>query len=158
MWQGFRRVLFRSLGHKQLQQKPFEKLDPSLTEGDVTNGVVHFINKHGLIVELDCGAVGFVHKSELDWNSAVTLDSFSKGKQVTVMIMTIDREKEKLFFSIKQAQIDPWLEIDRYVSIGQRVKGKVNRILAFGVVVDIYQWDNCLLHRSDMAYHTSVHR
>ena len=141
-----------SLGYKQLKEKPFNLLDPSFKEGTITTGKIDTIFKYGLIVMMDCGAIGFIHKSELDWNTEKTINNFNEGERIRFKIISIDPIKERIFLSIKQLEVEPWEEIEKYIQIGSNVEGKVIKILSFGLHIEILNKINCLFHHTDMEH------
>lgn len=96
-----------SLGLKQLEQKPWESFEKNSKEGDLVSGTICNITDYGIFIMLPCGVQGFVHKTELSWNTEITPKLFQKGDLIISKIISIDWGKEKLLLSIKRTQQDP---------------------------------------------------
>ena len=130
--------------------RPFEKLNRRLKVGKITNGRVSSINRFGLVIQLDCGAEGFVYLEELDYDSSVKVEHFNINERVNVLIIGIDPSQERIDLSIKRTQKDPWLEIDRYVTVGRNEEAIVSKILYNGIVIEIRNKIKGILYLSNM--------
>lgn len=141
-----------SLGFKQLTQKPWERFDRNTKEGDIITGTVCNIMDYGVFVKLPCGVQGFIHKSELAWDSQFSTKDFSKGQQLTTKIIKIDWEQEKLLLSLKQMTSDPWNSIDEKITVGNIVDVTIKNITNFGIFVKIVDGIEGLIHVSELSW------
>lgn len=147
-----------SLGLKQLTQKPWERFDKNLKEGDLVSGTICNIADYGIFIMLPCGVQGLVHRTELSWDTTVTSKSFQKGDTIISKIIKIDWEKEKLLLSIKQTQQDPWTNIKDKYSIGDIIDTTVINIKNFGLFVKIDQGIEGLIHVSELSWTDKIQK
>lgn len=141
-----------SLGFKQLTQKPWERFDRNTKEGDIITGTVCNIMDYGIFVKLPCGVQGFVHKSELAWNTQISSKDFYRGQQLTTKIIKIDWEQEKLLLSLKQMTSDPWSSIDEKIAVGNIVDVIIKNFTNFGIFVKIVDGIEGLIHVSELSW------
>ncbi len=119
--------------------------------GQVKKGVVTSIADFGAFVDVN-GVDGLVHISELSWNHVKhPSEVVVVNQEVDVEILDIDYEKQRLSLGLKQTQKDPWLERIKKYSIKDIVKGKVTRIVKFGLFVQIEEDLEGLVHISEMS-------
>jgi small subunit ribosomal protein S1 len=102
---------------------------------------------------VDVGGVdGLVHISELSWNHVKhPSEVVTVNQEVDVEILDIDYEKQRLSLGLKQTQKDPWLERIKKYSVKGIVKGKVTRIVKFGLFVQIEEDLEGLVHISELS-------
>jgi len=107
-----------------------------LTLGEVVEGEVSGIVDFGIFLKFGDGLEGLVHISELAWSRIDhPKDLFKVGQKVKAQIISIDRDRISL--SIKRLQADPWAESIKKYQVGQTVKGKVTKIVPYGVFVEL---------------------
>jgi small subunit ribosomal protein S1 len=143
-----------SLGLKQLQDHPWDKIGDQYEEGDVVEGKVVSITNYGAFVEIEKGIEGLVHISEMSWTRHIEHPSqmVSLGQVVDVKILNIDQEERKISLGMKQLEPDPWEGIsDRYPA-GTVLTGTVRNITNFGVFVEIEPGIDGLVHVSDLSW------
>jgi small subunit ribosomal protein S1 len=143
-----------SLGLKQLQDHPWEKIGDKYEEGDVVEGKVVSITNYGAFVEIEKGIEGLVHISEMSWTRHIEHPSqmVSLGQVVDVKILNIDQDERKISLGMKQLEPDPWEGIsDRYPA-GTVLTGTVRNITNFGVFVEIEPGIDGLVHVSDLSW------
>ncbi|MBF1545304.1 MAG: S1 RNA-binding domain-containing protein [Prevotella salivae] len=141
-----------SLGLKQLTQKPWERFDRNIKEGDIVTGPVCNIMDFGVFLKLSCGIQGFIHKSELAWDTHISSKDFSIGQTLTAKIIKIDWEQEKLLLSLKQMTSDPWSSIDEKIAVGNIVDVTIKSFTNFGVFVKIVDGIEGLIHVSELSW------
>lgn len=123
----------------------------TLQKGQVRPGVVSSIVNFGAFVDLG-GVDGLVHVSELSWkhidhpNEVVTV-----GDEVTVEVLDVDMDRERVSLSLKATQEDPWQHFARTHVIGQIVPGKVTKLVPFGAFVRVEDGIEGLVHISELA-------
>lgn len=104
--------------------------------GDMVTGEVTGIVDFGIFIKFGDGLEGLVHISELSWNRVEhPKDHFKVGQTVTAQIISVDRNRISL--SIKRLTPDPWLDLIKKYEVGQKVRGKVVRLMPFGAFVEI---------------------
>ena len=122
-----------------------------LQKGQVRKGVVSSIVNFGAFVDLG-GVDGLVHVSELSWkhidhpSEVVTV-----GDEVTVEVLDVDLDRERVSLSLKATQEDPWRVFARTHAIGQIVPGKVTKLVPFGAFVRVEEGIEGLVHISELA-------
>jgi len=119
--------------------------------GQVRKGAVTSIADFGAFVDVD-GIDGLVHISELSWNHVKhPSEIVSADQEVDVEILDIDYDKQRLSLGLKQTQKDPWLEKIKKYSVKEILKGKVTRIVKFGLFVQINEDLEGLVHISELS-------
>ncbi len=123
----------------------------SIEIGQIRDGVITSIADFGAFVDVD-GIDGLIHISELSWNHVKHPSEVIKvNDAVSVEVLDIDREKQRLSLGLKQTQKDPWLEKIKKFKIKDVATGKVTRIVKFGLFVQIEQGMEGLVHISELA-------
>jgi len=122
-----------------------------LAKGQIRNGVVSSIVNFGAFVDLG-GVDGLVHVSELSWKH---IDHPSEvvevGQEVTVEVLDVDMDRERVSLSLKSTQEDPWQHFARTHAISQVVPGKVTKLVPFGAFVRVEEGIEGLVHISELA-------
>jgi small subunit ribosomal protein S1 len=144
-------VLSRRAWLEQTQSEVRSDFLNRLAKGQVRNGVVSSIVNFGAFVDLG-GVDGLVHVSELSWKH---IDHPSEvvevGQEVTVEVLDIDLDRERVSLSLKATQEDPWRQFARTHAIGQVVPGKVTKLVPFGAFVRVQDGIEGLVHISELA-------
>jgi len=123
----------------------------SMEIGQIKKGIITSIADFGAFVDVD-GVDGLVHISELSWNHVKhPSEVVNVNQEVDVEILGIDYEKQRLSLGLKQTQKDPWLERIKDYSVKDVVKGKVTRIVKFGLFVQIEEGLQGLVHISELS-------
>ena len=144
-----------SLGMKQLEENPYEKVVETYPPGTVVEGVIRNIADFGVFVELEPGIDGLVHITDLSWTQRVRHPSelYKKGDQVKAMVLNIDNtgEKPKISLGIKQLQQDPWDRIPYDYPIGKIIEVKILKLADFGAFAEIEPGIEGLIHISEIT-------
>jgi small subunit ribosomal protein S1 len=144
-------VLSRRAWLEQTQSEVRSEFLNQLQKGQVRKGVVSSIVNFGAFVDLG-GVDGLVHVSELSWKH---IDHPSEvvevGQEVTVEVLDVDMERERVSLSLKATQEDPWRQFARTHAIGQIVPGKVTKLVPFGAFVRVDEGIEGLVHISELA-------
>jgi len=144
-------VLSRRAWLEQTQSEVRSTFLQTLQKGQVRSGVVSSIVNFGAFVDLG-GVDGLVHVSELSWKH---IDHPSEvvevGKEVTVEVLDVDMDRERVSLSLKATQEDPWQQFARTHQIGQVVPGKVTKLVPFGAFVRVDEGIEGLVHISELA-------
>jgi small subunit ribosomal protein S1 len=144
-----------SLGMKQLEENPYEKVVEKYPPGTVVQGIIRNIADFGVFVELEPGIDGLVHITDLSWTQRVRHPSelFKKGDEVQAMVLNIDNsgEKPKISLGIKQLQQDPWDRIPYDYPIGKIIEVKILKLAEFGAFAEIEPGIEGLVHISEIT-------
>ncbi len=144
-------VLSRRAWLEQTQSETRHNFLNTLLKGQVREGVVSSIVNFGAFVDLG-GVDGLVHVSELSWKH---IDHPSEvvevGDKVTVEVLDVDMDRERVSLSLKATQEDPWQHFARTNGIGQVVPGKVTKLVPFGAFVRVDDGIEGLVHISELA-------
>jgi len=144
-------VLSRRAWLEQTQSEVRQNFLNELAKGQVRKGVVSSIVNFGAFVDLG-GVDGLVHVSELSWKH---IDHPSEvvavGDEVTVEVLSVELDRERVSLSLKSTQEDPWQAFARLHQIGQIVPGKVTKLVPFGAFVRVEDGIEGLVHISELA-------
>ncbi|REF34723.1 30S ribosomal protein S1 [Thermasporomyces composti] len=144
-------VLSRRAWLEQTQSEVRQNFLHQLQKGQIRKGVVSSIVNFGAFVDLG-GVDGLVHVSELSWKH---IDHPSEvvevGQEVTVEVLDVDLDRERVSLSLKSTQEDPWQQFARMHQIGQIVPGKVTKLVPFGAFVRVEDGIEGLVHISELA-------
>jgi small subunit ribosomal protein S1 len=143
-----------SLGIKQLSSNPWDEVEKLYPLNSVLTGKISSITEYGLFVEIAAGVEGLVHISEVSWTERITNlhRHFQVGKEVQVVVITLDKQNRRMSLSIKQLTQDPWKTITEKYKAGDRISGKVSNVTDFGVFVELSDGIDGLVHVSDISW------
>jgi small subunit ribosomal protein S1 len=143
-----------SLGMKQTQQNPWEKVAADYPPGAVVKGVVRNLTNYGAFIEIDDGIDGLLHVTDMSWTRKVTHPSemVEKGQEIECKVLSVDQQRRRIALGLKQMQEDPWTtDIPSRYKPGDIVKGTVTKITNFGVFVGLEDGLEGLLHISELS-------
>ncbi|WP_150462996.1 30S ribosomal protein S1 [Nesterenkonia ebinurensis] len=144
-------VLSRRAWLEQTQSEVRSTFLNKLERGQVRNGVVSSIVNFGAFVDLG-GVDGLVHVSELSWKHIDhPQEVVAVGDEVTVEVLEVDMDRERVSLSLKATQEDPWQTFARTHALGQIVPGKVTKLVPFGAFVRVEDGIEGLVHISELA-------
>ena len=144
-------VLSRRALLEQTQSESRSTFLNNLQKGQVRKGVVSSIVNFGAFVDLG-GVDGLVHVSELSWKHIEHASEVVEvGQEVTVEILEVDLERERVSLSLKATQEDPWQLFARTHAIGQIAPGKVTKLVPFGAFVRVAEGIEGLVHISELS-------
>ena len=128
-----------SLGLKQLEEDPWEKIDQELPPGARVVGEIRNLASFGAFVEIKDGVDGLIHVSDMSWTKKINHPSemVKKGDKVECVVLAVDKEKRRISLSMKHLTEDPWDVVETTYPIDSEVKGKIVRLLDRGVVVEL---------------------
>ena len=143
-----------SLGLKQLQDDPWEKIIKKYEIGMKVTCQVSNITDYGLFVAIEEEIEGLVHISEVDWtnNNPNPYKVANIGDQIEVMILDIDNSKRRVSLGMKQTKDNPWKIFADSHQEGQTIKGKVKSVTDFGVFIELEGGIDGLIHISDISW------
>jgi len=143
-----------SLGLKQLTPYPWENIEGRYPTGKRIKGKVVSITDYGAFVELEKGVEGLIHISEMSWTQHIKHPSklMGIGDVVEAVVLSVDKENERISLGIKQLEPDPWENIEQKYKAGSRVSGRVRNLTAFGAFLELEEGIDGLIHISDMSW------
>ena len=122
-----------------------------LAKGQIRTGVVSSIVNFGAFIDLG-GVDGLVHVSELSWKHIEHASEVVEiGQEVTVEVLEVDQDRERVSLSLKATQEDPWAVFARTHAIGQYAPGKVTKLVPFGAFVRVADGIEGLVHISELS-------
>jgi small subunit ribosomal protein S1 len=124
-----------------------------LKEGEVRTGVVSSVVAFGAFVDLG-GMDGLVHVSELSWQHVNhPSEVVNVGDEVTIKVLEVDRDRERISLSIRETLEDPWDVFSREYQVGDIIEGTVTKTVPFGAFVSVMEGVEGLVHVSEIAVH-----
>ena len=145
-----------SLGIKQREQNPWEEVEDKYPVGTIVEGEVRNLTNYGAFVELEPGIDGLIHISDLSWIKKISHPSevMKKGDKVKAIVLSVDRESQKITLGVKQLTENPWESIASTMPPETKIKGKVSKIAAFGVFVELDNGMEGLVHVTELSDQT----
>lgn len=143
-----------SLGIKQVQANPWDKVAERYPPGTVVSGIVRNLTNYGAFIEIEEGIDGLLHVSDMSWTRKVAHPSevVNKGDKVTCTVVNVDQERKRIALGLKQMNNDPWEgDIPGRYKPGEIKKGKVTKLTNFGVFVELEPGLEGLLHISELS-------
>jgi len=120
--------------------------------GDKVTGAVKNITDFGAFVDLQ-GMDGLLHITDMSWGRINhPSEMLIIGQPVDVVILDVDREKERVSLGLKQMSDNPWEDIERKFAIGSNVKGKVTKLLPYGAFIELERGVEGLVHVSELSW------
>lgn len=130
----------------------------SLQKGEVRKGRVKNITDFGAFIDLD-GIDGLLHITDMSWGRVKHPSEVLKvGQELDVMVLDVDRERERISLGLKQTTDNPWNTIQDQFPVGSRVSGKVVNLAAYGAFVEIAPGIEGLVHISEFSWTKRVAR
>ena len=130
----------------------------SLQKGEVRKGRVKNITDFGAFIDLD-GIDGLLHITDMSWGRVKHPSELLKvGQELDVMVLDVDRDRERISLGLKQTTDNPWNTIQDQFPVGSRVSGKVVNLAAYGAFVEIAPGIEGLVHISEFSWTKRVAR
>jgi len=139
------------------QQDRRAALLAELESGQVRSGVITSVCSFGAFVDLG-GVEGLLHISEISWGRVNHPgDCLKAGQSVRALLMSVDRENERVALSVKRLYPDPWMTVSERYSVGQVVQCVVTSVVAFGAFARLEDGLEGLIHVSELAEGNFMH-
>jgi small subunit ribosomal protein S1 len=146
-------VLSRRAYLEEAQRSQRDEFLTNLKPGEIREGVVSSVVNFGAFVDLG-GMDGLIHVSELSWKHVDHPGQVVQvGDRVTVRVLDVDMDRERISLSLKATQADPWQEFANAHRVGELVYGRVTKLVPFGAFVQVGDGIEGLVHISEMAVH-----
>ncbi len=124
----------------------------SISEGKVVQGTVKNITEYGVFVDLG-GVDGLLHITDISWGRVKhPSELFSVGDEITVKILSLDLERERVSLGMKQLTSDPWYSAAEKYPVGSKVTGRVVSLTDYGAFVELEEGIEGLIHVSEMSW------
>ena len=143
-----------SLGIKQLSDDPWEKIDDKFKLEENYNCEVSTINDQGVSVNIDSDFDGLVQLSEISWLKKPPHPSkiLQLNQKLELKLIEINKEKRKLFFSLKQLKSNPWEKIKDKFQVGDTIETEIVNKVDFGIFVKVFDEIDGMIHISDLSW------
>lgn len=145
-----------SLGMKQTQDNPWDRVADRYPPGTPVKGVVRNLTNYGAFIEIEEGIDGLLHVSDMSWTRKISHPSemVEKGHEIECRVISVDQQRRRIALGLKQLNEDPWAaDIPGKYQPGQVVIGTVTKLTNFGVFVGLENGLEGLLHISELADH-----
>lgn len=128
------------------------ELRKSIAVGSSVTGRVASVREFGAFVDIGAGVQGLLHVSEMGWSRVTDPSSIVKvGDEITVRVLRIDNDGERIALGLKQLMADPWVAAASSYEVGQVKTGRITRIADFGAFVELEPGVEALAHFSTFA-------
>jgi small subunit ribosomal protein S1 len=123
---------------EEQQRASAAEIRRSIVEGAVITGRVTSVREFGAFVDLGGGVQGLLHVSEMGWTRVSdALQVVKPGDEITVKVLRMDEDKQKISLGLKQLLDDPWSKVPATYAAGQVRTGRVTRVAPFGALVEL---------------------
>ncbi len=142
-----------SLGLKQKSPSPWESAEKKYAVDSKVKGKVVNITDYGAFIQLEEGLEGLLHISELSWTRKLKHPSevVAMGDELELLVIGIDKEKEKISFSLKKLEPNPYEVFKEKYPPGTVIKGKVYNVMDQGALIEVEKGLDGFLHISDIS-------
>jgi small subunit ribosomal protein S1 len=141
----------RELLEDRLKSRKKELLD-TIVVGERRRGKVKNITDFGAFVDLT-GLDGLLHITDMSWGRVKhPSDLVQVGQELEVVVLEVDRDRERVSLGLKQAQANPWDDIEARYPVGSRLRGKVVSLAPYGAFVEIEPGIEGLVHVSEISW------
>ena len=142
-----------SLGMKQCQPNPWDEFASRYKKGDKLEGKIRSITDFGMFVGVEGGIDGLAHVSDLSWDrpGEELIREFNKGDEITVVVLAVDPERERISLGLKQASDDPFVAFASEHPKGTAVTGKITEVTARGAVIELAENVEGFLRASEIG-------
>ena len=129
-----------------------QKLLADMTPGDIRKGVVKNLTDFGAFIDLN-GLDGLLHITDMSWGRIGHPSEILKvGQELDVVVLDINKEKERVSLGLKQKLSNPWENIESKYTIGQKVKGKIVNLVPYGAFVELEPGVEGLVHVTELSW------
>lgn len=147
-----------SLGYKQLFEDPWVSVASKYSPGDIVEGVIVTITGFGAFAEIDEGIEGFVSLNDISWSKrgVAPKDVFERNEKYNFAILDMNPEEKRLSLGYKQTLPNPWDAVAENYPPGYTGKGKITKIVKFGLFVELEDQIEGLVHISDITWDENI--
>ena len=147
--EGANMVVSRRALLEEEQRANAAKVREKIVPGAVITGNVISVREFGAFIDLGAGVQGLLHVSEMAWSRVSNPAEMVKaGDEITVKVLRVDEEKQKISLGLKQLSPDPWSKVAEVYKVGQARSGRITRVAPFGAFVELEPGVEALAHAS----------
>src|SRR6202790_4973944 len=151
-------VLSRRELIEQERSEKRQKFLEGVNVGDKVQGTVKNLTDFGAFIDLD-GMDGLLHITDMTWGRLGHPSEMVKvGQPLEVVVLDINKEKERVPLGLKQTQKNPWDQIEERFPAGQKVKGKITNLVPYGAFVELEEGVEGLIHVSELSWTKRIMR
>jgi small subunit ribosomal protein S1 len=141
----------RELIEERRQDKKREILS-KIKPGETRRGMVKNITDYGAFIDLD-GLDGLLHITDMSWGRVSHPSEMVKtGEEITVCIIDIDHNRERVSLGLKQLSANPWDDIEKKFPINAKIRGKVVNLVPYGAFIELEEGVEGLVHVTEMSW------
>jgi len=145
-------VLSRRVILEQERESKRSETLAAIHEDKIVQGVVKNITEYGVFVDLG-GVDGLLHITDISWGRVKhPSELFAVGDEISVKVLNLDIERERVSLGMKQLTPDPWSTVSEKYPVGSRVSGKVVSLTDYGAFVELEEGIEGLIHVSEMSW------
>jgi small subunit ribosomal protein S1 len=123
-----------------------------MVPGDIRKGTVKNITDFGAFIDLN-GLDGLLHITDMSWGRlGHPSDLLKVGQELDVVVLDVNKEKERVSLGLKQKMANPWDNIEEKFPIGTKVKGKVVSLVPYGAFVQLEPGVEGLVHVTELSW------
>lgn len=143
-----------ALGLKQKESNPWDQIEQKYPQGTRVRGKIVNLLPYGAFIEIEPGIEGLIHVSEMSWvkNISDPSDIVKKGDEVEAIVLSVQKEEGKISLGIKQAEHNPWDDVERKYPVGSSVKAEIRSLTNYGAFVELEPGVEGLIHISDLSW------
>ncbi|NJM54750.1 MAG: 30S ribosomal protein S1 [Verrucomicrobiae bacterium] len=128
------------------------KLLAEMMPGDIRKGTVKNLTDFGAFVDLN-GIDGLLHITDMSWGRLAHPSELLKvGQELDVVVLDINKEKERVSLGLKQKMANPWDSIEDKFPVGQKVRGKIVNLVPYGAFVELEPGVEGLVHVTELSW------
>lgn len=143
-----------ALGLKQKEMNPWDQIELKYPPGTRVKGKIVNLLPYGAFIEIEPGIEGLIHVSEMSWVKNVTDPSevVKKGDDVEAIVLSVQKEEGKISLGLKQAEHNPWDDVERKYPMNSNVKAEIKSLTNYGAFVELEPGVEGLIHISDLSW------
>lgn len=136
----------------ECRDKSRKQILDTIDAGQVIMGTVKNITNYGVFIDVG-GVDGLLHITDMTWGRISHPSELVKiGDNVTVKVLSIDKDNNKISLGMKQLGDNPWQDIDKQIRVGSIIKGHIASIADYGLFVEIKKGVEGLVHISEISW------
>lgn len=143
-----------ALGLKQKDKNPWDQIEQKYPIGMRVKGKIVNLLPYGAFIEIEPGIEGLIHVSEMSWAKNITDPSeiVKKGDEVEAVVLSIQKEEGKISLGIKQAEHNPWDDVEKKYPVDTSVKAEIRSLTNYGAFVELEPGIEGLIRISDLSW------
>lgn len=143
-----------ALGLKQKESNPWDQIEQRYPPGLRVKGKIVNLLPYGAFIEIEPGIEGLIHVSEMSWVKNITDPSevVKKGDDVEAIVLSVQKEEGKISLGLKQAEHNPWDDVEKKYPVGTNVKAEIRSLTNYGAFVELEPGVEGLIHISDLSW------